>query len=272
MNQLSPAQLLEAVEDVARLTGHVALDLFSPDIAVETKGDGSPVTHADRSAEIAAREWITTNFPDHGILGEETGVTNPGAELRWILDPIDGTASFIRGVPLWGTLVAVARGEEVIAGAIYCPAVEELVCGANGCGTWWNGTRAHVSSTSRLSESCVLTTDDRFTRHPERGAAWRELAASSKLARGWSDCYGYLLVATGRAEAMIDPIMSPWDAAALYPVITEAGGVITDWTGKPTAFGDGAVATNVGVAQEVRRILGVRYEPRLTAEAEAAAP
>ena len=261
MSDLTPAQLLEAVEDVARLAGHVALELFSPDIAVEMKGDGSPVTHADRSAEIAAREWITSNFPDHGILGEEMGVTNPNAELRWILDPIDGTASFIRGVPLWGTLVAVARGEEVIAGAIFCPALEELVCGADGCGAWWNGARARVSGKGKLGDSCILTTDDRFAQHPERGAAFRDLAAKSKLARGWSDCYGYLLVATGRAEAMVDPIMSPWDAAALYPVITEAGGVITDWTGKRTAFGDGAVATNSGVAQEVRRILRVGEKP-----------
>lgn len=260
MTEIAPAQLLEAVEDVARLAGEIALGMFSSDVAVDIKADGSPVTAADRAAEAAAREWITARFPEHGIVGEELGVTRPQAKLRWFLDPIDGTASFIRGVPLWGTLAAVALGDEVIAGAIYCPAVEELVCAATGCGAWWNDKQVRVSAVGRLSDAAVLTTDERFARHPDRGIAWRRLAAAARQSRGWGDCYGYLLVATGRAEVMLDPVMSPWDAAALYPVIREAGGVITDWTGNPTAFGDGAIATNAGLAEEVRGILGVRRE------------
>jgi len=267
MTDVTPALLLEAVDEVARLAGEIAFGMFASDIAVETKGDGSPVTPADRAAEIAAREWITARFPEHGIVGEELGVTNPHAPLRWFLDPIDGTASFIRGVPLWGTLVAVARGDVVIAGAIYCPAVEELVCAAQGCGAWSNHVQIRVSGTERLSDAVVLTTDGRFARHPERGDAWRTLGASAKESRGWGDCYGYLLVATGRAEVMVDPVMSPWDAAALYPVVTEAGGVITDWIGRPTAFGDGAIATNAALALEVRRILGANGQPRPIAEA-----
>jgi histidinol phosphatase-like enzyme (inositol monophosphatase family) len=252
------AQLLQAVADVARLTGDTALRLYSASIQVELKDDGSPVTQADRAAEAVAREWIERRFAAHGIVGEELGVTRPNAELRWFIDPIDGTQSFIRGVPLWGSLAAVARGDDVIAGAIYCPAVNELVCAATGEGSWWNGARAHVSGIDALRDAAVLTTDPRFAAHPDRGAAWSELASQARIARGWSDCYGYLLVATGRAEVMIDPAMTPWDAAALIPVITEAGGMITDWTGRVTAFGDGIVASNAALAPRVQEVLGIR--------------
>lgn len=251
------AQLLQAVADVARLTGDTALALYSGSIRVEVKGDGSPVTHADRAAERAARDWIERRFPAHGIVGEELGVTRPDAELRWFIDPIDGTQSFIRGVPLWGSLAAVARGEDIVAGAIYCPAVNELVCAATGQGCWLNGARASVSRVGALRDAAVLTTDHRFAGQPEREAAWRELASQARIARGWSDCYGYLLVATGRAEVMVDPHMTPWDAAALMPVILEAGGIITDWTGRVTAFGDGIVASNAALAPRVREVLGI---------------
>ena len=254
---ISPSQLLQAVADVARLTGDTALSLYRPSIAVERKKDGSPVTQADRIAEQKARDWIERRFPDHGILGEELGATRPEAALRWLIDPIDGTQSFMRGVPLWGTLVAVARDEEILAGAIYCPAVKELVCAAVGQGCWWNESRAGVSTIDTLGDAAVLTTDHRFAKHPDRGALWRELASRADIARGWSDCYGYLCVATGRAEVMVDPDMTPWDAAALIPVIMEAGGVITDWNGRVTAFGDGIVATNGALASETRRVLRV---------------
>ena len=252
-----PATLLQAVADLARLTGDTALGMYEPSIAVERKKDGSPVTLADRTAERTAREWIELRFPDHGILGEELGTTRPDAELRWIIDPIDGTQSFIRGIPLWGTLVAVARGEEILAGAIYCPAVKELACAAIGEGCWWNEARASVSKVDVLKDAAVLTTDHRFVDNPGRGAAWRELESRVHIARGWSDCYGYLCVATGRAEVMVDPQMTPWDAAALMPVVSEAGGVITDWKGRVTAFGEGIVATNGALASDVRRVLGV---------------
>jgi histidinol phosphatase-like enzyme (inositol monophosphatase family) len=250
-------QLLQAVADVARLTGDTAHRMYSASIQVEVKGDGSPVTQADRAAEGAAREWITKRFPAHGIVGEELGVTRPDAELRWFIDPIDGTQSFIRGVPLWGSLVAVARGEDVVAGSIYCPAVNELVCAAAGQGCWWNGARARVSDIGALKDAAVLTTDHRFADR-DRGVAWRELASQARIARGWSDCYGYLLVATGRSEVMIDPVMTPWDAAAMLPVIIEAGGVITDWAGRVTAFGDGIVASNAALAPRVQEVLGIR--------------
>ena len=250
--------LMHAAADVAKLAGEYAVGYFRGDFSVETKGDGSPVTVADRGAEERARAWIETRFPEDGIVGEEFGTVRPHAARRWIVDPIDGTKSFVRGVPLWGTLVAVAEGERVLAGAIYCPAVGELVVAATGCGAWWNGARCRVSGVAALRDATVLTTDDRFPTDAGRRSAFGRLAASAAVSRTWGDCYGYLLVATGRAEAMADDRVSPWDAAALLPVITEAGGVFTDWSGAATPFGGDAIATNAALAAEVRGALGVR--------------
>ena len=144
------ARLLEAVTEVATLAGEVALRYFGTGVAVERKADGSPVTVADRSAEKTARRWIAERFPADDVLGEEFGPTGSGARRRWIIDPIDGTKSFVAGVPLWGTLIAVAEGEEVLAGAINCAASRELVSAARGQGAWHNGSRCRVSGQSVL--------------------------------------------------------------------------------------------------------------------------
>ena len=251
----APASLLQAVAELARLAGDVAHAHFRTNVAVELKGDGSPVTAADRAAETAAREWIRARFPHDGILGEEFGVERPDARRRWIMDPIDGTKSFVAGVPLWGTLVAVADGDDVLAGAAYFPPVGELLAAAPGEGCWWNDARCRVSEVARLEEATVLTTDERFPGLDARGAGWRRLAARAAVSRTWGDCYGYLLVATGRAEVMADGVMSPWDAAALQPIIVEAGGVFTDWDGAATAFAGSTVATNRRLADAARTLL-----------------
>ena len=248
--------LMQAAAEVARLAGDVALGFFRGGIAVDTKSDGSPVTVADRTAESRAREWLEARFPQDGILGEEFGETRPGANRRWILDPIDGTKTFIRGVPLWGTLVALAEGERILVGAAYFPAVSELLVAAPGQGCFWNDQRAAVSTQAELSQAVVLSTDERFPVYPERGSAWRALARDAAVDRTWGDCYGYLLVATGRAEVMVDELLSPWDGAALQPIIEEAGGVFTDWTGRRTAFGGNGIATNAVMARGVRERLG----------------
>lgn len=284
------AALLEAVTEVARLAGDVALTYFDrarrSTLDVEVKADGSPVTAADRAAESTAREWIERHFPTDGIVGEELGTVRADASRRWFIDPIDGTKSFVRGVPLWGTLVAVADGEQVHAGAIHCAAAGELVAGALGQGSWWNGARCHVSTVSRLDRATVLATEAiaaqttaaagqpgarrskgraaRQTRRPttagrtiidRRLRAWCRIAERAAVARTWGDAYGYLLVATGRAEVMVDAVMHPWDTAALGPVITEAGGFFTDWDGAPTALGGSSIASNAALATEVRRAL-----------------
>ena len=242
--------------ELARLTGTVALRHYRTNLTVETKADGSPVTIADRAAETAARAWVQSRFPQDGVLGEELGEERPGAVRRWIIDPIDGTKSFVRGTPLWGSLVALCEGERVLAGAAYFPAVDELVAAAPGAGCWWNGSRCRVSSVGSLADATVLTTDERFPENPERAPGFRALARAASVSRTWGDCFGYLLVATGRAEVMCDGTMSVWDAAALQPIIEEAGGVFTDWRGTPTAFGGSAVATNRLLADEVRAVLG----------------
>lgn len=247
--------LLEAVQDAARVAGGVAMRHYRSNLAVESKADGSPVTIADREAEAEARAWIGARFPMDGIEGEELGVVRANARRRWIIDPIDGTKTFVRGVPLWGTLVAVVEGTEVLAGATFCPAVGEMVVAARGEGAWWNGARCSVSKVDRLERATVLTTGEQFRGDEARRLAWQRLADRALVTRTWGDCYGYLLVATGRAEAMVDGTMSSWDAAAVQPIIEEAGGVFTDWSGARTAFGGSAIATNAILADEVRALL-----------------
>jgi len=249
--------LLEAVADVARVAGKIALGYFKSGLTVETKSDGSPVTIADRAAEDAARSWIASRFPGDSIEGEERGVNAASSHRRWIIDPIDGTKAFVRGVPLWGSLVAVCEGDEVIAGAANFPAVGEELAAAIERGAWWNGARCSVSSVDSMADATVLTTNPQFRLTPDLKPAWDRLASAARVARGWGDCYGYLLVATGRAEVMIDGVLADWDAAALYPAIVEAGGVFTDRSGRATPFGKSALATNAGLATEARWLLGV---------------
>jgi len=233
----------------------VALGHYRTGLAVERKADGSPVTEADRAAERAAREWIEARFPADGIQGEELGIARPDAPRRWLIDPIDGTRTFVRGVPLWGTLVAIVEGERVIAGAARFPALGEALVASPGHGCWWSGARTAVSGVEAMAEALVLTTDERYATTPEWRPGWERLATRAGLARSWGDCYGYLLVATGRAEAMLDPVMSAWDAAALQPIIEEAGGRFTDWSGARTAFGGSVIATNARLAGDVRELV-----------------
>jgi histidinol phosphatase-like enzyme (inositol monophosphatase family) len=248
-------QYIQAVAEVAKLAGELAMSYYGKTLNVDTKQDGSPVTMADRGAEQLAREWIERRFPQDGILGEEFGTIRPEASRRWIIDPIDGTKSFVRSVPLWGTLVAVTEGERVLAGCAYYPVVRELLAAAPGEGCFWNGSRCRVSDIAALPGATLVITDDQFLERPSRRTAWQTIAAQANVVRTWGDCYGYLLVATGRAEVMVDDIISPWDAAAFQPIITEAGGVFTDWSGNPTAFGKDVVATNSALARDVRSIL-----------------
>lgn len=255
VKEASGESLLQASAEVARLAGDVALRFFRSDVRVETKGDGSPVTVADREAEHVAREWLAQRFPLDGILGEEHGTERGDAARRWIIDPIDGTASFVRGVPLWGTLIAVAAGDDVLAGAAYFPATGELIAAAPGEGCWWNDARCQVSPVASLTAATVLTSDESFRRDPRRRMAWERLAKQSAMSRSWGDCYGYLLVATGRAEVMADAKVQPWDTAPFLPIIEEAGGVFTDWSGARTAFGGDMIATNAALARPVRAIL-----------------
>lgn len=247
--------LLEFAVEVAWRAGRVTLAHFQTGIAAETKADASPVTVADREAEHLARELIEARFPRDGILGEEFGATRPDAARRWILDPIDGTRSFVRGVPFYGVMLALEEGGDAVLGVLHFPALGETVYAARGEGCWWDGRRARVSAVDRLEDAVVLTTDVENIEARGFGAGWERLRRRVSFVRTWGDCYGHALVATGRAEAMLDPILSPWDAAALRPIVEEAGGVYTDWTGNPTHLGESGVSTNAALSAEVRRLL-----------------
>lgn len=251
----SPHALLSLAQELAVEAGSVTLETFGSVLAAETKGDGTPVTVADRAAERLLRERILTRFPHHGILGEEFGEENTGAAIRWILDPIDGTRSFVRGVPLFGVLVGIEVDGEPTVGVAHFPALGETVAAALGEGCFWNGRVSRVSAISQLANAAALTTDPAVLLEGPMAEGWRRLVGSVSLARSWGDCYGHILVATGRAEIMVDPILSPWDAAPFIPILTEAGGVFTDKDGVPRADGGSGISTNGILHRQVLSLL-----------------
>ena len=256
MNE-SLESLMQAAQEAARLAGRIALQHYRKNISVDFKGDGSPVTEADRGAERVVRDWIHKRFPDDGIFGEEFGERHGTSSRRWVLDPIDGTKNFVRGVPLWGSLVAVVEDEHILAGAACFAAVDETLSAARGCGAWNNNVRAAVSAVDDVRSATVLITDDRVLGASLNVESWNALADSAAIYRTWGDCFGYLLVATGRADVMVDPRANLWDVACFQPIIEEAGGVFTDLLGVPTAFGGHAIATNSALAVSVRAQLGI---------------
>ena len=244
----------------ARQAGAHTLNHFQRDTyQVSCKTDGSPVTQADRETEQLLRRLIKAEYPGDGIVGEEFGEEAGTTPFRWIVDPIDGTKSFIGGVPLYGTLVAVQYEQRSVIGVIEIPGLHERVYAAAGCGAWHvrcdDAPRpARVSTASSLSDGILLTSDIQGFVEREAGAAWQKLEDASWYARTWGDCYGYLLVATGRAVVMIDPQLNLWDAAAVQIVIEEAGGRFTDWQGRPRIDSGDAIATTAGVIDEILSI------------------
>src|SRR5258706_7132617 len=251
---MTGGRYMDAVAEVARVAGDIAKRYYRGNPETRTKSDGSPVSVADINAERAARDWIELRFPQDGILGEELPSVRESATRRWILDPIDGTYTFLQSVPLWGTLVAVAEGNAVIAGAAYFPALDEIIVAARGEGCWWNGSRAAASTVAELSEARLVTTDARFLRDDARREGWTRLQNGARTMRTWGDWYGYLLVATGRADIMIDDVISDWYAAAFMPIITEAGGTFTDWRGRGNGVGGGRVPTKPEHGRHSREI------------------
>lgn len=260
---MQPSKLSERLalaREAAHEAGAITLEYFRQDnYSVELKRDRSPVTIADRRAEEHLRQRIAAVFPDDGILGEEHGEQPGRSGYRWIVDPIDGTKSFISGVPLYGTLIGVEFEGRSVVGVIRAPALDEMVWAAVGQGAWSQRgpsppAPARVSSVARLAEGLFCTSEVKNFGKTGRPAAYEQLDAACRLARTWGDCYGYLLVATGRAEVMIDPQMNVWDCAALQPIIEEAGGTFTDWQGNRTIYAGESIATNGRVLDEVLAI------------------
>jgi len=244
---------------IAREAGKATLAHFTRPLEVQRKSDDSPVTIADQQAERLLRQRIEDHFPDDGIIGEEYGEKGGTSRFRWILDPIDGTKSFITGVPLYGTLVGLQHEEQSYAGVIYIPALDEGVQAAKGGGAWhWRGqdapVLAQVAEEMTLDNGAFLTSERSDFDERGAGEVYLELEKKARLTRTWGDCYGYLLVATGRAALMVDPIMSVWDAAAIQPILEEAGGTFTDWAGVPRVDGDEGIGTHAGVLKTVLEI------------------
>lgn len=249
--------LLEFSVELAWQAGKRTLPYFQANTPVERKEDDSPVTAADRAAEEHIRQTLQRQFPGDGIVGEEFGIERPDARRRWITDPIDGTKSFVRGVPLYGVLLALEEAGEVLLGVLHFPALDETVYAARGEGCFWNGRRARVSTTGTLNRALVLTSDAEDFDNAGLQAGWDALRGQAQEVRTWGDAYGYALVATGRAEAMLDARFSIWDAAAVLPVIEEAGGVFTDAQGRRSHETGSGIATNATLATAVRSCFGI---------------
>lgn len=257
------AELRRFAVDAARAAGEITLRHFGGEIAVERKADASPVTVADREAEEFLRERLSDRCPKDGIVGEEFGVTEGESGRRWTVDPIDGTIAFVHGVPLYGVMIGLLDGPRAVLGVVHLPALGETVAAAHGLGCERSRgaeptAPARVTTLDDLGRAMVLATD--FGRLPgaDLGAAFARLRAAAGELRTWGDCWGHTLVATGRAEAMIDPRMKPWDSVPLQPIVEEAGGRFTTVEGEAVPDGGSAVSTNGRVHDAVLALLAGR--------------
>jgi histidinol-phosphatase len=245
--------LLRFAVELAREAGEVTLRYFRSSLVPERKADGSFVTEADRRAERLIRARLEESFPEDGVLGEEEGERAGTSGRRWIIDPVDGTYSFVHGVPLYGVLIGLEVLDEPVVGVVNLPALGEMVSAARGQGCFWNGARVHVSSTAKLEEALLLSTDFGTCERYGFGRAAQALERRAGARRTWGDCYGHVLVATGRADVMLDPVMNVWDCAPLLPILEEAGGTFTDWRGQATVRGGNAISTNGALFAQVMK-------------------
>lgn len=253
-----PAAEVRSYLDFARRLAEISAEAIRPyfrsDIRVDIKADLSPVTIADMKAEELMREAIMAEFPDHGIIGEEFGNFQPDAAYQWVLDPIDGTKSFISGSYLFGTLIALAYQGRPILGVINHPLLGDFLAG-DGSHAWLNDRPVHVRRCERIEDAVLLNTAHWNVFKHQDGDAFEALSRRVQRYHNWGDCHGYYLVATGGADIMTDPIMNVWDLMALIPVVEGAGGRITDWQGGDPITGKGIVATGGTLHDEVIRLL-----------------
>jgi len=248
--------------DLTHESGKLILAHFrDPDLKVDLKNDASPVTQADREAEQILRKRISERFPTHGILGEEFEPVRQEAEWTWLLDPIDGTKSFVSGVPLFGTVISLQFHGTPVFGAIHFPAIMkgQLLVG-DGKIALLDGKKVTVRKADPSDKWVVLTTDERdiITHRSEVG--WKNLLKKAAYCRTWGDCYGYYLVATGQADIMLDPIVNLWDFHGVIPIIQGAGGKITNWVGNEAAGSESVVAASTEIHSTVISILNHEIE------------
>jgi len=261
IDQSQLRQRLDFAVEASQKASELILDYYQvADLSVEMKEDQSPVTEADRNAEQLIRDLIGDEYPEDGILGEELSEKLSQNSFRWILDPVDGTKPFVHGVPLFGTLIGLEYETEVVLGVARFPALNEVVFAARGTGTWWqvgdeDPRQTHVTAVDDLSDALFCFTDVEGFIQIDRLDAFERLVRSTRISRGWGDCYGHILVATGRAEVMVDPLLNEWDAAALLPIVEEAGGCFMDWTGKASIYSGNGLSVNKALRDVVLNVL-----------------
>lgn len=254
----SLCSFLDFATETAYLAGRLTLGYFQTGVLPDFKSDNTPVTIADKAAEELIRLRIEKTYPRHEILGEEFGMGDRfhHASHRWLIDPIDGTKSFARGVPLYSVLIGLEIEGVVQVGVAYFPALNEMLAAAVGEGCWWNGRRAHVSDVSDMSRAYVQAADARAFDTHKRRDEWDRLKSAAYHRGGLADAYGYALVATGRAEIMLDPIMDVWDCGPFPPILSEAGGYFGDWQGNRTIWANEALGTTETLLPLVLELLG----------------
>jgi myo-inositol-1(or 4)-monophosphatase len=246
---------LDFAVETAYQAGRLTLGYFRRGLTPDLKTDGTPVTVADKEAEELIRARIEKCFPGHAVLGEEFGADDKETSYLWLVDPIDGTKAFVRGVPLYGVLLGLEIGGRVEVGVAYFPALGEMVFAASGEGCYCNGRRVHVLDTPTLALGFISCTDPGSFDEYGRGAAWRRMQRAAYHRAGWSDAYGHALVATGRLELMCDPVMSPWDCGPFPVILREAGGYFGDWSGRETVYGGEAISTPRALLPEVLKLI-----------------
>lgn len=222
--------------------------------SIEQKPNFTPVTVADKEAEQLMRRMIEKRFPDHGIIGEEYGNTNEDAEYVWVLDPIDGTIAFIHGVPLFVTLIALLKNGQPILGGIHQP-IAKLYCEGDNHNAWLNTQPIKVRSPKSTKDATLLCTDIIKIGQLHNKKGFDALLNQVTLFRTWGDGFGYLLLASGRADIMVDARMAPWDILPVIPVVRGAGAKITTFTGQDPVTGTSAVAAHPQIFDEVHNIL-----------------
>ncbi len=257
----STSQRLQSALQLAHDAGLLILQHYRSDgLLVESKSDESPVTIADRNAELLIRSRIQQLYPEDAILGEEFPSVSGQSGYRWIIDPIDGTKAFVHGIPLFGTLIGIEFQDRMVAGVCRMPALHEVVYAADGAGCWWQigdqpPRQTFAPTGTTLSDARLMFTEPTHWRKTNRFDAIVKVMDQVRIARGWGDCCGHVLVATGRAEIAIDPLMSPWDIAALIPILREAGASCTDWQGHETIHGGDGVSVCSQLRESVISIL-----------------